>query len=342
LQAGLKGGGMSIGVGIIGAGVMGADHARIIARQVAGAHLVAVSDADPARARAVASETGARRAVSDPLGVIADPEVGAVLIASPDATHADFAIACIKAGKPVLCEKPLAPTAAEGMRVIEAEISAGRRLVQLGFMRRFDPGYTEMKQLLESNRYGEALAFHCIHRNASAPAHFDSAAAIVNSCVHEVDISRFVLSAELSSVRVFKARRSRHARFDDPMLVVFETDKGQLVDVELFLNAQYGYDVKGEIICETGTISFGPVLQTEVRSSGLTATALAPDWRPRFAAAYRIQNQAWIDSITTGRPVGSSAWDGFVATTVTDAGVKSLNAGETVAIAYEKRPGLYT
>ena len=320
---------------------MGADHARIIARQVAGAHLVAVSDADIARARAVAAETGAKRVLSDPLALITDQEVGAVLIASPDSTHADYAIACIKAGKPVLCEKPLAPTAAEGMRVIEAELAAGRRLVQLGFMRRFDPGYMEMKGLLESGRYGEALAFHCVHRNASAPPHFDSAAAIVNSCVHEVDISRFLLSAELASVRVFRAKRSRHAHFDDPMLVVFETDKGQLVDVELFLNAQYGYDVKGELICETGTISFGPSLHTTVRGSGVTATSLAADWRPRFAEAYRIQNQAWIGSISTGRPVGSSAWDGFVATTVTDAGVKSLNTGETVAIAYEKRPGLY-
>lgn len=332
---------MSIGVGIIGAGVMGADHARIFARHVAGGHLVAISDADQARARAVAAETGARRATGDPLSVIDDPEVGAVLIASPDRTHADFAIACIEAGKPVLCEKPLAPTAAEGMRVVEAELSAGKRLVQLGFMRRFDPGYTEMKGLLDSGRYGAALAFHCIHRNATAPAHFDSAAAIVNSCVHEVDISRFVLSAELISVRVFKAKRSALARFDDPMLVVFETDKGQLVDVELFLNAQYGYDVKGELVCETGAISFGPALNTEVRSAGLTATGLAADWRPRFAAAYRIQNQAWIDSIASGRPVGSSAWDGFVATTVTDAGVKSLTTGETVPIAYEKRPGLY-
>lgn len=333
---------MSIGIGIIGAGIMGADHARIFAHHVAGAHLVAISDADAARATAVAAETGARRGMSDPYALIADPEVGAVLVASPDTTHPDFAIACIRAGKPVLCEKPLAPTAAEGLRVIEAELSAGRRLVQLGYMRRFDPGYVEMKALLDGGTYGEALAFHCVHRNASAPPHFDAAAAIVSSCGHEVDVSRFVLSAELSTVKVFRARRSKLARFDDPMLVVFETDKGQLVDVELFINAQYGYDVKGELVCETGTISFGPTHDTLVRSAGVSATRLAPDWRPRFAAAYRIQNQAWIDSISTGRPVGSSAWDGFVATTVTDAGVKSLNTGETVAIAYEKRPGLYS
>jgi len=333
---------MSIGVGIIGAGIMGADHARIFAGQIASAHLVAISDADEARARAVAQETGARRAISDPHAVINDPDVQAVLIASPDSTHADFAIACIKAGKPVLCEKPLAPTAAEGLRVIEAELAAGRRLVQLGYMRRFDPGYVEMKGLLESGRYGDALAFHCVHRNASAPAHFDSAAAIVSSCGHEVDVSRFVLSAELASVQVLKAKRSRHATFDDPMLVVFETDKGQLIDVELFINAQYGYDVKGELVCEAGTISFGPTLNTDIRANGVHATALAPDWRPRFAAAYRIQNQAWIRSIASGVPVGSSAWDGYVATTVTDAGVKSLKTGERVAIAYEKRPGLYS
>ena len=155
-------------------------------------------------------------------------------------------------------------------------------------------------------------------------------------------MSRFVLSAELASVKVFKAKRSKLATFDDPMLVVFETDKGQLVDVELFINAQYGYDVKGELVCETGTISFGPTLNTQVRSSGINATTLAPDWRPRFAAAYRIQNQAWINSIMTGKPVGSSAWDGYVATTVTDAGVKSLKTGEAVAIGYETRPSFYS
>ena len=333
---------MSIGIGIIGAGIMGADHARIFAGSVAGAHLVAISDADLARAQTVAQETGAKRALSDPHALIDDPEVGAVLIASPDATHADFAIACIKAGKPVLCEKPLAPTAAEGLRVIEAERAAGRRLVQLGYMRRFDPGYVEMKGLLDSGAYGEALAFHCVHRNAAAPPHFDAPAAIVSSCGHEVDVTRFVLSAELASVKVFRGKRSKLATFDDPMLVVFETDKGQLVDVELFINAQYGYDVKGELVCETGTISFGPTLNTQVRSSGINATTLAPDWRPRFAAAYRIQNQAWINSIATGKPMGSSAWDGYVATTVTDAGVKSLKTGETVAIGYETRPGFYS
>jgi myo-inositol 2-dehydrogenase/D-chiro-inositol 1-dehydrogenase len=320
---------------------MGADHARIIAGQVAGAHLVAICDADAARAEAAARETGARRVIADPMALIGDPEVGAVLIASPDATHADYAVACIKAGKPVLCEKPLAPTAAEGLRVIEAELAAGRRLVQLGFMRRFDPGYTETRALIEAKRFGAALALHCIHRNQSAPPHFDEAAVIVNSCVHEVDISRFLLASELVSVQVFKARKSSLARFHDPLLAVFETSDGQLVDVELFVNAQYGYEVRGEVVCETGTIAFGPGHTTELRHAGVAATGIAADWRPRFAAAYRIQNQAWIDSIRSGTPAGASAWDGYIATTVTDAGVKSLTSGAMARISHEKKPSLY-
>jgi myo-inositol 2-dehydrogenase/D-chiro-inositol 1-dehydrogenase len=332
---------MSIGVGIIGAGIMGADHARIIAGSVAGAHLAAISDADADRARAVAAETGAARAMTDPYALIADPAVGAVLIASPDATHPDFAIACIKAGKPVLCEKPLAPTAAEGLRVIEAELSAGKRLVQLGFMRRFDPGYVEVKQQLESGRFGAALAFHCVHRNATAAPHFDEAASIFSSCGHEIDITRFVLSAELTRVQVLRPRKSALARFHDPLLAVFETSAGQLVDVELFLNAQYGYDVRGELVCETGCIAFGPALNTAVRHDGVTSTSLAPDWRPRFAAAYRIQNQAWIKSISTGVPAGASAWDGYLVTVAADAGVRALGATGPVAIPQEKRPAFY-
>jgi myo-inositol 2-dehydrogenase / D-chiro-inositol 1-dehydrogenase len=119
-------------------------------------------------------------------------DVDAVLIATPDATHGALAIACIEAGKPVLCEKPLAPTSAECLRVIEAENRARKRLVQVGFMRRFDSAYVEMKSTLKKGVLGTALMFHCLHRNVSAPSFFDSQMAITNSASHEFDIARFV------------------------------------------------------------------------------------------------------------------------------------------------------
>src|SRR5215207_8530207 len=108
---------------------MGADHARLIRSHVSGAHLVAVADADPARAREAAADA---RISTDPLKLINSPEVQAVIIASPDHTHGDFVLAAIRAGKPVLCEKPLAATSEDCLRIIDAERMAGRKLVHTG------------------------------------------------------------------------------------------------------------------------------------------------------------------------------------------------------------------
>jgi myo-inositol 2-dehydrogenase/D-chiro-inositol 1-dehydrogenase len=332
---------MSIGIGIIGAGIMGADHARIVARETAGAHLVAISDADEARARTVAGENGAPHAGNDPEWLIRHPEVGAVLIASPDQTHAEFTLACLKAGKPVLCEKPLAPNSSDCLKVVAAETALGRRFVQVGFMRRFDPAYGEMKAILDSGRLGPALLLHCAHRNATVPGFFDAGMSITNSCVHEIDIIRWLLATELKHVQVVKGRRSPAARFDDPLLVVFETEGGQIADVELFLNAQYGYDIKGELICERGSVALAPPMHSETRTQGQGSFSFAPDWRPRFAAAYRLQMQAFVNSIRTGTPAGSSAWDGYVATAVAEAGLKALASGQWTAIELESRPALY-
>ena len=156
---------MDIRVGVVGTGIMGSDHARTLAGSIKGAALVAVADKDRDRASAVASETRARRVHAEAGALIDDPDVEAVLIASPDPTHEDLVLACLEAGKPVLCEKPLASTITGCLRIVAAEAAIGRRLVQVGFMRRFDPGYLAMKATLATGRAG-ALLMHCVHRNA--------------------------------------------------------------------------------------------------------------------------------------------------------------------------------
>ena len=168
---------MSVRIGLVGAGVMGEDHARIVAEELPGATLQVVCDASDARARAVAERHGAHDVVADAAAVAARADVDAVLIASPDETHAPLALAAIAAGKPALCEKPLAPSAADCQRVIDAELAAGRRFVQVGFMRRFDPGYAAMKAALASGELGRAIMLHNFHRNVEAPAGFTSTAA---------------------------------------------------------------------------------------------------------------------------------------------------------------------
>ena len=152
-------------IGVLGAGFMGANHTRLLATEVSGATPVAIADVDFARATALAERHGLR-ALASAEDLIADAEVDAVLIASPDPSHEPLALAAISAGKPALVEKPLATDAAGCRRIVEAELAAGRRLVQVAYMRRYDPGYVAMKATLTSGRLGAPLFLHCIHRNA--------------------------------------------------------------------------------------------------------------------------------------------------------------------------------
>ncbi len=328
---------MTVRIGIIGVGVMGADHARIVASETAGAKLQVLADADEKRVKALAAELGAETAVTDPMAVINDPSVDAVVIASPDATHQALTLACIAARKPVLCEKPLAPTAAECLAVVKAETALGRRLVQVGYMRRFDPGYAGMKAACRSGDFGRALMLHCIHRNVSAPDWFTSGMAITNLAVHEIDIARWLLDCELVSVRVLKPAASPAA----PIFLVFETSGGQIVDVEMFNHAAYGYDVRGELVCETGTVSLRSPVSIEINGALKQSVTHPADWRPRFASAYRIQMRAWIDAIQTGSATGASAWDGYAAGAVAEAGLEALATGHMAKVTLADKPALY-
>jgi myo-inositol 2-dehydrogenase/D-chiro-inositol 1-dehydrogenase len=350
---------MTIRVAVIGAGVMGADHARIVATEMPGAELRWVCDADPARARAVADTTGARDVSADPLAAIASADVDAVLIASPDHTHAELTLACLQARKPVLCEKPLSQEVAECLRVVEAENTLGKRLVQIGYMRRFDPPYVEMRARTSARGgqradgatdrpFGAPIMMHNFHRNVSAPPHFTGAMAITNSAPHEFDIARFVLGAEYTSVCAFQPQvappgpdAGSAGTSIGPVFMVLRTDAGQLVNIEVNNNAGYGYDVRCELVCEHGSISLRAPAHTESNLHLGKTTDYAPDWRPRFADAYRQQARAWLRSIETGAAAGASAWDGHVASLTAAAAVEALQTGREVAIRNARRPALY-
>ena len=122
-----------------------------------------------------------------------------------------------------------------------------------------------------------------------------------------------------------------------------ETGGGRLVTVEVTVNAVYGYDVRGELVGETGTVLLNPAAATRV-NAGLTASeGYAADWRPRFAEAYRRQDIAWVRSVETGVPAegAASAWDGYCATLVAEAGVRALAEGRRVELAAGEAPEIY-
>src|SRR5262245_23784502 len=329
-------------VGIIGTGVMGADHARLLATAVSGAELAAVSDVDAGRAAAVAAGFPGVRVVSDPGELIRD--VDAVVIASSDGTHAEYVLACLAAGTPVLCEKPLAPTVDGCRRVVDAEAATGARLVTVGFMRRYDPGYLAMKDALDSGQLGAPLLLHCVHPNPTAPPGLPSSAVITNSAVHELDLARWLLGEEIAWVAVHAPRRAAAAgTTQDPQLIVLESAGGTLVDVEVFVHARYGYDVRCELVGEQGTVTLDAPPATVLRREGTVSRALPMDWRPRFAEAYRRELQDWVDAIASGRhPSGPRAWDGYAATAVAQAGVAALESGAAQKVELLPRPALYS
>jgi myo-inositol 2-dehydrogenase / D-chiro-inositol 1-dehydrogenase len=332
---------MSVRIGIIGTGVMGADHARTLGKHVPGAILKAVYDADATRARTVAEETGAGTVAASPAELIADQTIDAVLIASPDGTHQELVLSCLAARKPVLCEKPLAPTPGECLDVIRAEQKLGKRLVQVGYMRRFDPSYVDMKAARRSGQFGQALMFHCFHRNVSAPPWFDAGMAVTNSAVHEFDIARWLLDDELTSVETFVPGTSQVAA-GSPVFLVLSTASGLLVTIEVFNNAGYGYDVRGELVCERGTVSLRQPASIEANAALARTIAYPADWRPRFADAYRLQLQAWVQALHAGTWDGANAWDGYAASAVAEAGVRSLAEGRQIRIELAERPALYS
>lgn len=323
---------MTLSVGVIGLGVMGAEHLRLLREETAGVHVTAICDADTERAGHLSLGAAV---FSDPMAMIASNEVEAVVIASPDATHAGLALACLEVGKPALCEKPLAISADEALRVVDAEVAFGRRLLQVGYMRRFDPAYTEMKLVAQAGGIGAPVLLHNVHRNAAAPDWFTGPMAVTNSFVHEIDISRWLLGSELISAIVHAAPGG------DPLLITMETDKGEIVTTEVFMNAHYGYHVHAQLIGRTGTVQMSQPSATMVNRNRLHGHVYPDNWVPRFRDAYRVQMNAWVRSIMSGQPAGASAWDGYVATAVAEQIVTALQTGSKAQLFLGARPEIY-
>ena len=334
---------MTLNVGVIGVGMIGQDHIRRITHVVSGARVTAVTDVDLDRAKSIAAGLPSAKALQTGQELIDDPEVDAVVVASWGPTHEEYVLASIAAGKQVFCEKPLATTREACERILDAEVAAGKRLVMVGFMRRYDDGYRAMKQVIDSGEIGAPLMFHSAHRNPSVPAHYVSDMIINDTCVHDVDVARFLLGTEIVGARVVTPRKNSLAsdHLTDPVLFLFDMADGALVDVEASINIQYAYDIRGEVVGERGTVALAETNPVTVKSNGRYGGRVPEDWRERFIRAYDTEFQEWVNAASSGNSTGPSSWDGYAATVVCDAGLAAMQSGERVEVSLREQPDLY-
>jgi myo-inositol 2-dehydrogenase / D-chiro-inositol 1-dehydrogenase len=315
-------------IAVLGVGMMGAFHVDALSKRVRGARVTVVNDFLADKAEEVAGKVGAR-VEADPIAAINDPEVDAVLIATPGAAHAEQLTACLDRGIPVLCEKPLTTDIASAYAIVKKEKALGKQLIQVGFMRRFDPEYVALRNLIAGGRLGNPLIVHCTHRNPAVGDHFNSEYMIRDSVVHEVDSVRFLLGQELTSVEVIKGAATSSAPHGthDPMLVIFETESGAIVTDEIFVRTGVAYEVRTEVVGEKGSALIGLDQNLQVKSDGRWGGAITPSFVERFGQAYDVELQRWVDAAKDGTIDGPSAWDGYAAVAVCEAGVLSLRSG---------------
>ena len=328
-------------IAVLGVGAMGAFHVDRLSRRTAGARVTVVNDFSEERARQVAATVPYARVLADPMAAIAAEDVDSVVIASPGAAHEAQVLACLERGIPVLCEKPLTTSVDSAYRIVQREAELGRPLVQVGFMRRFDAEYAALRQLIVDGRLGNPLLVHCTHRNPSAAEHFTSEFMIRDSVVHEVDITRFLLAEEISSVQVVRGVATSGAPVgtSDPMVVLFETESGRVVTVEIFVRTGVAYEVRTEVVGERGSATIGLDHNLVLTGpDGRYGGQLTPGFVERFATAYETELQRWVDAARAGTVDGPGAWDGYAAVAVCEAGVQALATGAKVAVDMDARP----
>jgi myo-inositol 2-dehydrogenase/D-chiro-inositol 1-dehydrogenase len=330
-------------VAVVGAGMMGADHVRRITQKISNATVTAIVEPFEERAAAAAALAPGAVAVSTIQEAIDRDLIDAVIIATPGPFHLPVLLPALEAGLAILCEKPLTESVDEALQVLAAEQKLDRPRIQVGFMRRFDDEHIQLKQLIDSGSLGALLGTHHRHRNASVPDTYKNFMLITDSVVHEIDIVNFLTGERIVGIEVKNLKRnSQNAEgFHDPILALLYTESGILADVEMNVNVRFGYQVTTEAVFEQGIANIGATRGIVQRFDGEVSQAEPPSFVERFGAAYDVEVQSWVDGALAGRIGGPSAWEGYLATVASAAGVLAITNGTLESVEYIAKPDFY-
>jgi myo-inositol 2-dehydrogenase / D-chiro-inositol 1-dehydrogenase len=326
----------TVGVGVIGVGRIGRMHADLLARQIPGAALAAVHDADPAAARAVAAP--AFDGVDE---LLADPSVDAVAICSSTETHADLIVAAARAGKAIFCEKPISLDLAEVDRALGVVAQCAVPF-QIGFNRRFDPAHQAVYEAVARGDVGEPQLVRISSRDP-APPPMDyvrgSGGIFLDMTIHDFDMARFVTGSEV--VEVY-ARGAVHVdpAFDeagdvDTALVTLVHESGCLTAIDNSRQAVYGYDQRVEVFGSRGmAASENPLAHTAVvrTANGTSMSALPYFFLERYIPSYVREWAAFVDAVASGTAPPVTGADARAPLVIGLAAWRSLTEGRPVRV----------
>ena len=331
-------------IGVIGCGAMGRSHIERITNKTNGADVTAVSDVFEESARKAAEVAGPGcKVYTNGKDLISDPDVDAVVIVSPGFAHKDDLLEAIKAGKRVFCEKPLCTTAADCRTVMDAEVASGKHLIQLGFMRRYHKGYIQIRNAVRTGEYGAPLIIHCTHRNPSVPESYITPMTVHDTAIHEIDLFHWMVNDDFDTVQVITPKKTSliHDKCYDPHIMIMKTKTGVTVDLEVFVNCLFGYDINCEVVCEKGALNMGKPMAPVIKTAGRESTAVTMECYDLFKDAYDEEIQNWVDCASAGIIEGPNTWDGYLAAVTADALIKAQETGEIVKVESAEKPDFY-
>jgi myo-inositol 2-dehydrogenase/D-chiro-inositol 1-dehydrogenase len=311
-------------------------HAKTL-RQIAGVQLLAVADAIPAAAQALAAEVGTQ--VMSTEHMLDTTAIDAVIVASSTDTHAQFTTAAVQAGKAVFCEKPLDLDLQRACSVAQVAQHTGSPLF-VGFNRRFDPQFSAIKQRIKTGDIGPLEQLTITSRDPEPPP-LDyvsvSGGLFRDMMIHDFDMARYLLDLEPCSVFAQGASlvdpAIGQAGDIDTATVVMTTASGQQVQIINSRRAAYGYDQRVEAFGAQGMLQAKNILQSEVKymsAQGEVGSLPEAFFMERYAQAYAIELTQFVKAVESGKAMPVSGYDGVAALYLAERAVESFASGQCV------------
>jgi myo-inositol 2-dehydrogenase/D-chiro-inositol 1-dehydrogenase len=324
---------------LFGAGRIGRMHAENLAQR-SDARLLYVVDTKPEAARALAEPLGARQAAAEE--AFSDPQVHAVLIASSTGSHADLSIAAARAGKAIFCEKPVDLTLPKVDLCIK-EVRKARVPMFVGFNRRFDPSFRDLKKRLDAGVIGKLEQVIITNRDPGLPElRFlaSSGGLFLDFTIHDFDMARWLLGEEPVEVFAWGAvlvdpRVRTEGKDIDTAMLLLRTASGKMCHINNTRRAVYGYDQRIEVLGAKGMLRAANLAPTSVERFGAEATCVDnpwPNFQTRYAAAYAAELSSFIRGVEARKPVEVGPEDSRQVLVLAEAALKSSQTGRPVRL----------